>query len=41
MPDPTYHDPNRHDSMTLVLTAITAFFVGLIIGCTGAYYALT
>jgi hypothetical protein len=41
MPDTPYHDPNRHDSMTVILAAVVALVLGSLIGVVATYYAIT
>jgi len=36
-----WHDPNKHDSPTLILTSVVALLLGIAIGCLITYHALT
>lgn len=36
-----WHDPNKHDSLTLILASLTSFFLGLALGAVIAHYACT
>jgi len=33
-----WHDPNKHDSLTLLLCSATAFFLGIAAGAIIAHY---